>query len=724
MSEQRLDTLTRWINYHVSRGKGTLIKDIDHNLDDGTVLCILVGQLFRGAAVDHNERPLDETQKRDNIVRAIRLAKDNGVQVEAGLVESILNHERNHVVSFLMSLVDKVTERRVIDSQHKTWKDAKGSFGLLEWSNTYLDGDVQVNDMGLSWTSGIALNMICKKIAGLPLDDNKEKSASELIDDAISIAKHKLHVPRIVPPSVFLDPDEDCIFLYLSLLYSIQQSLYEHNRRKDSAAFQSLPSVVARRSIFEGNAPIVSPVKFKRHSTIDIELPRQNSGDQSRPATLHTQDPVENCEDDLALPDHTSGAQPDPELELKKEVKQEISPPCLGAEASDVPKQKASSVEKTAVPEPTAVEPQQMPKGDVVVAKGERQGTSQAESSEPMESESKSQSNPEKVSGNETSSSSLIHNEDTGKVDKAKAPERKRARKPMLIRVSTAEEEEAKHVQRMIVRRKATEEQQQHQKSENAKDLEKTIEETLSVHSDQSSPTNKDAKTKSSFSSQSPSNAEVSMATRASILGQTQVDVDFGEFEDDTTIPYVSDADLADTGTNSLFRFKASNSVKVSKPLETPKEQPTHAVRELLTEEFTKDSQERQQEHRRRSLPSSKKTFVYESLRQGVTVKRHYFLTGMYQIMWLSRNRRHLKFGKQTNRGRQVYDYIDIAAIRYLICKGATQLSLHHDSFVWSMKLKCLVLDFESKQERDFWHRSIEYSVIRYYESRRLRIQL
>ncbi|XP_075700423.1 calmin [Rhinoderma darwinii] len=248
-------TFTRWINLHLEKCAPPLeVKDLFVDIQDGKILMALLEVLTGQSLLHEYKSSTHRIFRLNNIAKALKFLEDSNVKLVSidaaeiadgnsslvlGLIWNIIlflqikeltgNLNRMSSSSSLSSLPSGTESDTSHPSTPSTEKSMSVSIrdqrrtikALLNWvqQRTRKYG-VAVQDFAGSWRSGLAFLAIIKAI-DFSLVDMKialERSTRENLEDAFSIAKRSLNIPRLLEPEdVMVDsPDEHSIMTYVT----------------------------------------------------------------------------------------------------------------------------------------------------------------------------------------------------------------------------------------------------------------------------------------------------------------------------------------------------------------------------------------------------------------------------------------------------------------------------------------------------------------------------
>ncbi|KAM3918823.1 calmin [Leptodactylus fuscus] len=248
-------TFTRWINLHLEKCSPPLeVKDLFVDIQDGKILMALLGVLTGQSLLQEYKSSTHRIFRLNNIAKALKFLEDSNVKLVSidaaeiadgnpslvlGLIWNIIlflqikeltgNLNRMSSSSSLSSLPSGTESDTSHPSTPSTEKSLSVSIrdqrrtikALLNWvqQRTRKYG-VAVQDFAGSWRSGLAFLAIIKAIDSCLVDMKKalERSPRENLEDAFSIAKRSLNIPRLLEPEdVMVDsPDEQSIMTYIT----------------------------------------------------------------------------------------------------------------------------------------------------------------------------------------------------------------------------------------------------------------------------------------------------------------------------------------------------------------------------------------------------------------------------------------------------------------------------------------------------------------------------
>ncbi|KAG9481843.1 hypothetical protein GDO78_010852 [Eleutherodactylus coqui] len=248
-------TFTRWMNLHLEKCSPPLeVKDLLVDIQDGKILMALLEVLTGQSLLHEYKSSTHRIFRLNNIAKALKFLEDNNVKLVSidaaeiadgnpslvlGLIWNIIlflqikeltgNLNRMSSSSSLSSLpsgTDSDTSHPSTPSTEKSMsvsiRDQRRTIkALLNWvqQRTRKYG-VAVQDFGGSWRSGLAFLAIIKAIDSSLVDMKKalERSPRDNLEDAFSIAKRNLNIPRLLEPEDVMvgSPDEHSIMTYVT----------------------------------------------------------------------------------------------------------------------------------------------------------------------------------------------------------------------------------------------------------------------------------------------------------------------------------------------------------------------------------------------------------------------------------------------------------------------------------------------------------------------------
>ncbi|XP_069806659.1 calmin isoform X1 [Dendropsophus ebraccatus] len=248
-------TFTRWINLHLEKCNPPLeVKDLFVDIQDGRILMALLEVLTGQSLLHEYKSSAHRIFRLNNIAKALKFLEDSNVKLVSidaaeiadgnpslvlGLIWNIIlflqikeltgNLNRMSSSSSLSSLPSGTESDTSHPSTPSTEKSMSVSIrdqrraikALLNWvqQRTRKYG-VAVQDFAGSWRSGLAFLAVIKAIDSSLVDMKKalERSPRENLEDAFTIAKNNLNIPRLLEPEdVMVDsPDAHSIMTYVT----------------------------------------------------------------------------------------------------------------------------------------------------------------------------------------------------------------------------------------------------------------------------------------------------------------------------------------------------------------------------------------------------------------------------------------------------------------------------------------------------------------------------
>ncbi|XP_044127834.1 calmin isoform X1 [Bufo gargarizans] len=248
-------TFTRWMNLHLEKCNPPLeVKDLFLDIQDGRILMALLEVLTGQSLLHEYKSSAHRIFRLNNIAKALKFLEDSNVKLVSidaaeiadgnpslvlGLIWNIIlflqikeltgNLNRMSSSSSLSSLPSGSESDTSHPSTPSTEKSMSVSIrdqrraikALLNWvqQRTRKYG-VAVQDFASSWKSGLAFLAIIKAIDSSLVDMRKalERSTRENLEDAFSIAKKSLNIPRLLEPEdvMVASPDEHSIMTYVA----------------------------------------------------------------------------------------------------------------------------------------------------------------------------------------------------------------------------------------------------------------------------------------------------------------------------------------------------------------------------------------------------------------------------------------------------------------------------------------------------------------------------
>ncbi|XP_073494434.1 calmin isoform X2 [Phyllobates terribilis] len=248
-------TFTRWMNLHLEKRSPPMeVKDLFTDIQDGKILMALLEVLTGQSLLHEYKSSTHRIFRLNNIAKALKFLEDSNVKLVSidaaeiadgnsslvlGLIWNIIlflqikeltgNLNRMSSSSSLSSLPSGTES----DTSHPSTSSADKSMSvsirdqrraikaLLNWvqQRTRKYG-VAVQDFAGSWRSGLAFLAIIKAIDSRLVDMKKalDRSPRDNLENAFSIAKTSLNIPRLLEPEdVMVDsPDEHSIMTYVT----------------------------------------------------------------------------------------------------------------------------------------------------------------------------------------------------------------------------------------------------------------------------------------------------------------------------------------------------------------------------------------------------------------------------------------------------------------------------------------------------------------------------
>ncbi|KAG8561784.1 hypothetical protein GDO81_015477 [Engystomops pustulosus] len=217
-------TFTRWMNLHLEKCSPPLeVKDLFVDIQDGKILMALLEVLTGQSLLHEYKSSTHRIFRLNNIAKALKFLEDSNIKELTG------NLNRMSSSSSLSSLPSGTESDMSHPNTPSTEKSMSVSIrdqrraikALLNWvqQRTRKYG-VAVQDFASSWRSGLAFLAIIKAIDSSLVDMKKalERSPRDNLEDAFSIAKKSLNIPRLLEPEdVMVDsPDEHSIMTYIT----------------------------------------------------------------------------------------------------------------------------------------------------------------------------------------------------------------------------------------------------------------------------------------------------------------------------------------------------------------------------------------------------------------------------------------------------------------------------------------------------------------------------
>ncbi|XP_069593601.1 calmin isoform X1 [Ranitomeya imitator] len=248
-------TFTRWMNLHLEKRSPPMeVTDLLTDIQDGKVLMALLEVLTGQSLLHEYKSSTHRIFRLNNIAKALKFLEDSNVKLVSidaaeiadgnpslvlGLIWNIIlflqikeltgNLNRMSSSSSLSSLPSGTESDTSHPSTSSTEKSMSVSIrdqrrtikALLNWvqQRTRKYG-VAVQDFAGSWRSGLAFLAIIKAIDSSLVDMKNalDRSPRDNLENAFSIAKRSLNIPRLLEPEdVMVDsPDEHSIMTYVT----------------------------------------------------------------------------------------------------------------------------------------------------------------------------------------------------------------------------------------------------------------------------------------------------------------------------------------------------------------------------------------------------------------------------------------------------------------------------------------------------------------------------
>lgn len=209
-------TFAKWVNSHL-RKKNTVLKDVESDWVDGTMLMKLINVLFSTPIPKHNAGAKMRPALIDNVSIAIKMVEDSGVRLHF--------LKPNHLVDKDLKMILGMIWAIILDFQIKgiSVEELSAKEGLLLWCQKKTKGykDVKVENFTTSWVDGLALCALIHKHRPdlIDFDSLDKKNKADNLQLAFNVAEQHLNIAKLLDVEDLLSvarPDERSVMTYIS----------------------------------------------------------------------------------------------------------------------------------------------------------------------------------------------------------------------------------------------------------------------------------------------------------------------------------------------------------------------------------------------------------------------------------------------------------------------------------------------------------------------------